>query len=126
MLRDRRRLIVKARSALFAGLVGICSPVIPARSKVAGPDFWAVTGVAGHDVLALRAAPKPSAARTGVVPSDGRRLQNLGCTGVPSLAEWQRMSPKQQRVARAGRWCKVRYNGRTGWVRGKFLREDGG
>ncbi|KFC74381.1 Bacterial SH3 domain protein [Bosea sp. LC85] len=36
------------------------------------------------------------------------------------------MSLKQLRAAQAGRWCKVRYNGRTGWVRGKFLREDGG
>lgn len=126
MLRVKRCITGKARSALFACLVGICSPVMPARSEAAGPDFWAVTGVAGNDVLNLRAAPKPSAARTGVIPPDGRQLQNLGCTGVPSFAEWQRMSPKQRRAAQAGRWCKVRYNGRTGWARGKFLREDGG
>lgn len=77
MLRDKRR-FARLRAALFACLAGICSPVMPARSEAAGPDFWAVTGLAGNDVLTLRAAPKPSAAQTGAVPPDGRRLQNLG------------------------------------------------
>ncbi|KFC74382.1 hypothetical protein FG93_01260 [Bosea sp. LC85] len=39
MLGARRRIIGKTRSALFACLVGICSPVMPARPEAAGPDF---------------------------------------------------------------------------------------
>ena len=91
-----------------------------------GPDFYAVTGVAPGDVLNLRAGPSGNAERIGVIPHDARGLQNLGCQGQPSFAEWQAMSP-EERVRRGKRvWCRVRYQGVEGWVAGRYLREASG
>lgn len=97
----------------------------PVIATADGPDHFAVSGVAEDDVLNLRAAPSAHAAKIGEIAHDGRGLQNLGCQGLPSYGEWERMSEQQRRDSRKNYWCKVRYQGLDGWVAGRFLREDG-
>ncbi len=98
--------------------------VAPAFGEADGPDFYAVTGVAADDALNLRAGPSPYAERIGQIPHDAHGLQNLGCRGLPSFAEWEQMTQPQREESRKDYWCKVKYGGIEGWVAGRFLRED--
>ena len=34
------------------------------------------------------------------------------------------MSEDERQQATERRWCRIRYRGVAGWVRGKFLKED--
>jgi len=36
------------------------------------------------------------------------------------------MTKSQRDRAARSRWCQVEFQGRKGWVAGRFLREDGG
>ncbi len=94
------------------------------HATASGPDFFAVTGVAADDVLNIRAEPRASSARIGEIPHDGRGVQNLGCQGGPTFAEWQQMTPAERERAGRLRWCRIRYGGVEGWVAGRFLTED--
>lgn len=115
-----------AMVVLSAWLVFATGHPRPAMATADGPDYYAVTGVAADDVLNMRAKPSPAAAKVGEIPHDGRGIQNLGCQGGPSFAEWQQMSPAEREAAAKKRWCRVRYKGIEGWVAGWFLEEDGG
>ena len=97
-----------------------------AHATADGPDFYAVTDVAVDDVLNLRAGPSEDAKKIGQIAHDARGLQNLGCQGLPSYDEWERMTGKERQASRKHYWCKVRYQGVEGWVAGRFLREDSG
>jgi len=89
-----------------------------------GPDYYAVTGVAANGVLNIRAEPSVESRKVGEIPHDARALQNLGCTGGPSFAEWLKMTEAERKQAGRNRWCKVRYRGIVGWVAGRYLMED--
>jgi uncharacterized protein YraI len=89
-----------------------------------GPDYYAVTGVAADDVLNLRSGPSPHAEKIGEIPHDGRGLQNLGCEGAPTFAEWEKMTPEQRAESGKKRWCRIRYANMEGWVAGRYLSED--
>jgi uncharacterized protein YraI len=89
-----------------------------------GPDHWAVTGIAAGGALDMFAAPSPEAPKIGAVPANGRKLDNLGCINEPTYQEWLAMSEEERRQAAERRWCRIRYGGVAGWVRGKFLKED--
>ena len=90
-----------------------------------GPDFYQVTGVAANDSLAIRAEPNPRAAKVGEIPPAGTCIRNLGCKGGLSFQEFTELSPAEQakRLKTNPRWCKVEYQGVTGWVAGRYLRE---
>ena len=112
--------------AVIAVLLVAASWVPVAHATADGPDYYAVTDVAADDVLNLRAGPSEDAKKIGQIAHDARGLQNLGCQGLPSYEEWERMSGKERQASRKHYWCKVRYQGVEGWVAGRFLREDSG
>lgn len=89
-----------------------------------GPDYFAVTGVAAADVLNIRVEPSARSAKIGEIPHDGRGVQNLGCQGGPTFAEWQRMTPTERERAGRQRWCKIRYGSVEGWGAGRYLTEE--
>ena len=95
-----------------------------ALAEADGPDFYAVTGVAADDVLNIRAAPSARSEKLGEIPHDARGLENLGCQGLPSFAEWQAMTGQQRQESRKDYWCRVKYEELEGWVAGRYLRED--
>jgi hypothetical protein len=96
----------------------------PRAAADGGPDHWAVTGIAVGFVLDIFAEPSTGASKLGAVPSEGRKLDNLGCIHEPTYQEWLAMSEEERRQAAELRWCRIRYRGLAGWVRGKFLKED--
>jgi hypothetical protein len=90
------------------------------------PKSWAVTGVAGNDVLHLRDVPSAESKSLAQIPHNARGLKHLGCRrNQPPMELWVRMSAAQRREA-ATQWCRVEYRGMQGWVAGRFLRADGG
>lgn len=118
---------MKALAWIFVLLVGLaCDGPHDALATAGGPDYYAVAGVAAGNVLNIRAEPSANAAKVGEIPHDGRGLQNLGCTGGPTFAQWQEMSETEREQARRQRWCRIRYGGVEGWVAGWFLTEDSG
>jgi len=111
--------------AIAAVLVAVnWMPTVHATAD--GPDFYAVTDVAANDVLKLRTEPSEDAVKIGQIAHDAHGLQNLGCQGLPSYDEWERMTGKERQASLNHYWCKVSYQGVDGWVEGRFLREDSG
>lgn len=96
-----------------------------ACAEADGPDFYEVTGVAANDVLSIRTEPDSRAAKIGEIPPDGTCVRNLGCRGGLTFREFSELSPTERakRLKQHPRWCKVEYQGATGWVAGRFLRE---
>ncbi len=99
----------------------------PAAAEADGPDFYRVTGVRPNDVLNIRAAPAANAAKLGTIPPGGRCIRNLDCQGVLSFQEFSTLSQAEQarRLKQNPRWCRVEYQGITGWVAGRYLAEGG-
>ena len=89
------------------------------------PEFWAVTGVSPSDVLHLRDVPSADSKSLAQIPPNARGLKHLGCRrNQPSLDLWVRMSEAARRDAQT-QWCRVEYQGREGWVAGRYLKKDG-
>lgn len=110
------------RNGLFAVALTILHPAA-AGAEASGPDYFRVVGVASDDVLNIRSHPKYRSAKIGEIPFDGNGVQNLGCVGRMTLAEWEAASPAQRKAARKRVWCQISYRGVTGWVAGWFLAE---
>jgi Bacterial SH3 domain len=104
-------------------LLGLCSGALQAEAD--GPDYYAVRGVARGDVLNMRAEPSPHAPKVGEIPPNGTCIRNLGCKGGLTFEEFTTLAPeeKERRARENPRWCKVEYQGVTGWVAGRYLTE---
>jgi uncharacterized protein YgiM (DUF1202 family) len=89
-----------------------------------GPDRWDVRDVASDDTLNMRAKPAASSKRVARIPHNAKGLENFGCRGGPTLAEFSTMSETEQAAAFGRRWCQVSYKGKKGWVSARFLIES--
>jgi hypothetical protein len=89
-----------------------------------GPDFYKVQGAPDGNGLPLRGKPDASTP-LGVIPVNATCVRNLGCQGGLTMQEFTSLSDeeKAQRLAANPRWCKVAYQGQTGWVEGQYLAE---
>jgi len=116
MVAMRRPLLCALLLAGFAHAAG-------AQSE--GPDFWAVTGVAANDGLNLRIAPDADSSLVARIPFNARGLKNFGCPNEVTFEQWLRMTGPQRDKAARSRWCQVEFQGKRGWVAGRFLKEDG-
>ncbi len=113
-------------SRLSHGIVAALLLASESASATAdGPDFYRVTGVADDDVLNIRARPDSHAEKLGEIPPDGTCLRNLGCQGGLTFQEFTELSKARQaaRLKENPRWCRIEYQGVTGWVAGRYLRE---
>jgi uncharacterized protein YraI len=92
-----------------------------------GPDYWRVVGIADGDSLNIRAQPKAHSAKVGEIPSNGNCIANRGCQGGLSFAEYSTLNPSEQAksLKENPRWCRIDYQGRIGWVAGRYLAEGG-
>lgn len=112
--------------ALLILSVIVLAWTVPVSGTADGPDFYAVTGVASDDVLNLRAGPSVSSETIGQIPHDAHGLRSLGCMGLSSYGDWEKMTEAQRQTSRKRHWCKVEYRGIEGWVAAQFLQEDSG
>jgi hypothetical protein len=94
-----------------------------ASAAADGPDYWEVSGVSAGDVLNMHSQSNARSPTIATIPHDGKGLKNLGCTGIPTFAQWSRMTPSERQRAARARWCRVELAGKKGWVAGRFLKE---
>ncbi len=110
---------------LAAVLLSACVLCLPAQTMAdaSGPDYFRVVGVASNDVLNIRTEPTARSAKIGAIPPYGNGVQNLGCVGGQSYAQWEASTAAQREAARKRVWCQIYYRGVQGWVAGWFLAE---
>jgi hypothetical protein len=95
------------------------------HAEADGPDYWQVCDVEKTDVLNIRSNPDPGAPKTGEIPHDARCIKNMGCRGGLTFNEFTTLSDaeKQLILRQRPRWCRISYQGTTGWVAGRYLKE---
>lgn len=113
------------RSAIASCLAALVLAAVgsSAHSAASGPDAWDVSGVEARDTLSMHGAASARSKVIARIPHDAKSLKNLGCRGAPSFQQWTRMSEAERARASRSRWCRVSYQGKTGWVAGRYLRE---
>ena len=96
-----------------------------AFAEADGPDHWQVHGVDANDVLNIRREADPRSEKIGEIPPDGHCIKNLGCKGGLTYEEFTTLSDAEKETIKKERprWCRIDYQGTTGWVAGRYLRE---
>ena len=96
-----------------------------AYAEADGPDYWRVHGVNSDDVLNIRREANPTSEKIGQIPPDGQCIKNLRCIGGLTLNEFTTLSEAQKEKIKKERprWCQIKFQGITGWVAGRYLRE---
>ena len=112
-------------AALGAALLLLLTPADLVQADADGPDYYRVVGVAPDDVLNIRVEPSPHAEKIGEIPPNSDCVRNLGCQGGLTFEEYTTLTPAEQsaRIAENPRWCRIEYQGATGWVAGAYLAE---
>ncbi|MBU2709099.1 SH3 domain-containing protein [Zooshikella marina] len=100
--------------------------VLNVWAEADGPDFWEVHSVAANDRLNIRQQPSWQSNKLGSIPPNEQCLPNIECTGGMTFQEATTLSESEKDALRKQRprWCKIRYQGITGWVAAKYLRES--
>ncbi|GJL53352.1 MAG: hypothetical protein NPIRA02_04840 [Nitrospirales bacterium] len=94
-----------------------------AAAEADGPDYWAVHGLSHGAVLNLRKGPTTQFPVLTRIPAGYAHLENLGCSPEFTMEEWSRFIERERDLAVSLRWCRVRYEKQTGWVKGMYLQE---
>lgn len=112
------------RASVSAALVlAIAGMTMPAWAEASGPDYLRVVGVRDGNVLNVRSGPGSSHSVVGSIPAGSDGVRNMGCEGGMTLEEFSAASKAEQAAARYRRWCKVEFQGTTGWAAGWHLGE---
>jgi len=111
----------------FALAMGVLFPTTTIAAEATdSPKFWAVAGVQAGDVLHLRDVPSAESRSLARIPPNARGLKHLGCRrNQPPLDQWMRMNEAQRKAALT-QWGRIEYQGKEGWVAGRFLKPDSG
>lgn len=88
-----------------------------------GPDFLRVIGVDPGERLMVRAEPKAKARVVGGLAHDADGIANRGCEGGLSAAAYAEATEDERSAARKTRWCRVAFEGISGWAAGWHLAE---
>lgn len=88
-----------------------------------GPDVFRVIDVAADDALNIRATPSASAKKVGTIPHDATGIAYDFCIGEATYQEWSMMTEAEHAAAARLVWCRITYDGTTGWAAGRFLGE---
>lgn len=116
--------LMKASTVLILGCVLSVTASV-ASAEADGPDYWQVKGVEQDDVLNIREKADPYSKKIGEIPPDGTCIKNLGCVGGLTFEEFTTLSDEEKkRIERERpRWCKIEFEGTTGWVAGRYIEE---
>lgn len=112
------------------GIFSVCAFAFVATVTVASsgfaseePEFLEIRNLSAGNFLNLREEPVLTAQKIGAIPAEIAQVRNLGCqVGMP-LKDWRKASSKVRAVEMKRRWCKIEYDGLTGWAAGDFLSE---
>lgn len=85
-----------------------------------GPDYFQVKN--NHSVYIYENANGNSAILNTILPRSDY-LKNMGCTSMPSLNAWEKMTDDEKIMAQENIWCQISYIGITGWVKNTDLAE---
>ena len=120
---DETKKMQKHLCGLFFLLLLLISHNVHAEAD--GPDYWRVHGVDGGDVLNIRREANATSEKIGEIPPDAQCIKNLNCTGGLTLNEFTTLSEAQKEKIKKERprWCQIEFQGVTGWVAGRYLRE---
>ncbi len=113
----------KAGPATVALMVCISASIFAGAARAEDPpQYFSVTGVAADDKLHMRDVPHGDSKILSDIPPKARGLKGLGCLKPqPSLDRWMEMTEDERKNAKL-EWCRIEYNGRQGWVAGRFLK----
>ena len=91
-----------------------------------GPDHFKVNEISPDKGLAIHSEAGRQSLVLGKIPGGSTCVRNLGCQGGLSFEEFGTLSKEDQLLKTAAnpRWCKVEFQGTTGWVEGRFLSES--
>lgn len=109
--------------AAIAAVAALAAPVAALGDDGHGPDYFRVINVAAGDVLNVRALPSGSADKVGELPPDADGIHYDFCIGETTYQEWTEMSDAEREAATRLRWCRISWNGVSGWAAGRFLGE---
>ena len=114
------------KNRLIAGTLIALSLSGLAPAEADGPDFFRVVGVKRGDTLNVHVEPHAHSKVIGEIAPGSDCLKNLGCKGGLTFREYTSLSKKErQRIKRERpRWCRIRFDGMTGWVYGRYLAES--
>jgi len=105
----------------IASCAGLMLALSAAVTQAAEPRYFSLTSEVTRS-LVMRAEPATSGRRVGEIPAGANGLENKGCRGASDVA-WDHLSREIREAMARERWCRVRYEGREGWVSARFLRE---
>ena len=90
-----------------------------------GPDYFKVVNVVAGDTLNIHTQPHAKSKVIGEIARETNCIKNLGCKGGLTFHEYTSLSKaEQERVKRERpRWCKIEFDGVTGWVYGRYIAE---
>lgn len=91
-------------------------------AEASGPDYFQIK--TDKDVNFYETSDL-NAKIIGIIPANTTGLRNLGCTGIVTIEEWNKMHAEQQAAAKEKVWCKISYNGQIGWIQNIYLQENG-
>lgn len=96
-----------------------------ASATADGPDFFVVRDVSADSALNIRATPSMTTRKVGSIAPNATCIRNLGCRGGLTLQEFTTLSPEQQQQRQRDnpRWCRIEYQGVSGWAAGHYLGE---
>jgi hypothetical protein len=103
--------------------------VVYTSSAVAEPDFYKINSdsVRAGATLILRDRPVVRhSRRVGGITEGTDCIRNLGCHGGISAEDAAKITSARQarRANIPARWCQVEYQGKKGWIQGRFLAES--
>ncbi len=116
-----------AKYKVFVSLM--LAGVVYTTSAVAEPNFYKVRpdSIRSGATLILRSQPQVRhSKRVGGVPDGSDCLRNLGCQGGMKEVDLANLSSAQfaRQSRKNPRWCQIEYQGKIGWIQGRFLAES--
>lgn len=95
------------------------TPTATASTSGALPGLVKVTGVSTG--LNMRQGPNGQTAKVSELPAGTTNISLHGCQPAIAPSAWAAASATRKRVLLAGSWCSLTYNGKTGYVSGRYL-----
>ena len=85
---------------------------------------WRTHNLPGGETLNVRAGPSTSYRVLGELPSraNGIRVVGEGCTPNPEPRFFESLTGDGKAVAVGQAWCRIRWQGLSGWVYAKYIR----